>query len=130
MPQPGPLGSAVNAEQPENVADSSTAHPSLMGGERLTPGLCTRPLDTRAPTEQQLRTLRAIIQFFCAHGYSPSNREIGEATGTTSSSLVRSRLFGLEKRGYIALPAWGGKRAICILRDADGHPVRARLVRC
>lgn len=46
--------------------------------------------------------LMAFIRGFVTdHGYPPSVRDIGEATGLASTSSVRHRLRGLEEAGLI-----------------------------
>ena len=47
----------------------------------------------------------AILEFVdgyqCLHGYSPTLREIGGATGISSTYVVHYHLIGLEERGLI-----------------------------
>lgn len=80
-------------------------------------------------TRRQADTLRFIVGFEEAKGYSPSIQEIADGIGSSSKSLLHSYfLKGLEERGYIRrLP--NRARAIEVLspisvpRDINGRPL-------
>lgn len=50
---------------------------------------------------RRVRILDAIERLTATHGFPPTVREIGEATGTRSSSLVHHHLAVLERDGLI-----------------------------
>lgn len=45
--------------------------------------------------------LQAIKAFWAENGFSPSIRDIGEATGVTSTSVIQYHLLRLEQAGLI-----------------------------
>jgi len=74
---------------------------------------------TLTPRQQQ------ITQFIEAclrdHGYSPSMREIGDATGLASTSSVSHQLSVLEKKGIVVR---GARRPTC--RSSGASPRAGR----
>lgn len=54
-----------------------------------------------ALSDRQQRMLLFIRQFLSDHGYPPSNREIGQATGISSTSVVDYNLRRLERKGHL-----------------------------
>lgn len=70
----------------------------------------------RALTERQRLVLQAISTLVSQHGFAPSLREIGEASGLKSTSSVQHQLRALEEKGYIRRDANKG-RAIEIVEQ-------------
>jgi len=54
-----------------------------------------------ALSERQKKILAFIREFTREHGYPPTIREIGEAVGTSSTSVVSYNLGVLQREGYI-----------------------------
>ena len=52
-------------------------------------------------SERQQRMLQFIRAYLSEHGYPPSNREIGQATGISSTSVVDYNLRRLERKGHL-----------------------------
>ncbi len=52
-------------------------------------------------SDRQQRMLVFIRDYLGAHGYPPSNREIGHATGISSTSVVDYNLKRLERKGHL-----------------------------
>ncbi len=52
-------------------------------------------------SERQQKILEFLNQYVEENGYPPSIREIGAATGTSSTSVVSYNLKRLEERGYL-----------------------------
>jgi repressor LexA len=57
-------------------------------------------MDEGLSTRQQ-SMLRFIRDYLAHHGYPPSNREIGHATGISSTSVVDYNLRRLERKGHL-----------------------------
>ena len=53
-------------------------------------------------TPVQRKVLRVVEDFGCRRGYSPTIREIGEATGHASVSAVSHHVRALERKGYLS----------------------------
>ncbi len=53
-------------------------------------------------TERQRKVLEVMQQYSREHGFPPTLREIGEATGLSNVSAVRGHVIAIEKKGYIA----------------------------
>jgi repressor LexA len=53
-------------------------------------------------SERQRRILKFLGEYIAENGYPPSIREIGAATGTSSTSVVTYNLERLEEKGYIS----------------------------
>ncbi len=58
-------------------------------------------MDTRKLSARQTRILEFIQRFLADYGYPPTVREIGEATGISSTSVVDYNLKVLERKGII-----------------------------
>ena len=56
---------------------------------------------SKPPCEQDVRCLRFIADYLLTHGAPPTIREIGSELGLTSTGSVASRVYGLERRGYL-----------------------------
>jgi repressor LexA len=54
-----------------------------------------------ALSDRQQRMLGFIRSYLTEHGYPPSNREIGRATGISSTSVVDYNLRRLERKGHL-----------------------------
>jgi repressor LexA len=52
-------------------------------------------------SDRQQRMLLFIRDYLTEHGYPPSNREIGQATGISSTSVVDYNLRRLERKGHL-----------------------------
>jgi repressor LexA len=52
-------------------------------------------------SDRQQRMLGFIRSYLTEHGYPPSNREIGRATGISSTSVVDYNLRRLERKGHL-----------------------------
>lgn len=52
-------------------------------------------------SERQKSILETIREYLVEYGYPPTIREIGEATGISSTSVVSYNLNALEKKGYL-----------------------------
>jgi len=52
-------------------------------------------------TEKQKKVLEAIENFFLAHGYSPTIRQLGKLLDMTNPSAVFKHIVSLEKKGYL-----------------------------
>src|SRR4051794_23827414 len=52
-------------------------------------------------TDRQMRVVEAIREHTHRHGYPPSMRQIGEATGLASTSSVAYQLTKLEHMGVV-----------------------------
>lgn len=73
--------------------------------------------DTRAADSQQ-QLLLAISIYIRQHGYSPTIRELVEATGAGSTSVVTYRLEALQAAGLVDwLP--GAARTIHLTKRAS-----------
>src|SRR5215217_5414376 len=55
----------------------------------------------RKLSERQQRILEFVLAYTAAHGYPPSIREIGQAVGISSTSVVDYNLRALERSGLI-----------------------------
>jgi repressor LexA len=71
-------------------------------------GLCARwggfveKTATGELTERQREVLGIIVEYITAHGFPPTQREIGEAAGITSTNGVADHLAALERKGFIS----------------------------
>ncbi len=95
----------------------------------------------RELSERQRRILEFIARFQQRHGYPPTVREIGQATDTSSTSVVDYNLRVLERRGYlrrdpevsrglelaqgVAARRGGTVRVPVVGRIAAGEPIEA-----
>ena len=52
-------------------------------------------------SDRQQKMLTFIRDYLADHGYPPSNREIGQATGISSTSVVDYNLKRLERKGHL-----------------------------
>lgn len=52
-------------------------------------------------TERRARVLEAIRQYYAAHGYPPTIREIGRMVGLRSTSTVHTHVRALLDLGYL-----------------------------
>lgn len=52
-------------------------------------------------TEKQKKVLEVIENFFLAHGYSPTIRQLGKLLDMTNPSAVFKHIVSLEKKGYL-----------------------------
>lgn len=57
-------------------------------------------------TERRIQICEFIIQFVAEHGYAPSVREIGRATGMASTSAVQYQILALERAGVLRRQPW------------------------
>ncbi len=55
----------------------------------------------KPPTRAQKRVLDALAEYRETHGHPPTVRQLGEATGLTSTSTVHSHLRALYLKGLI-----------------------------
>lgn len=55
-----------------------------------------------ALSERQQNILKFVGEYITENGYPPSIREIGDATGTSSTSVVSYNLERLEEKGYLS----------------------------
>ncbi|HEY6278045.1 MAG TPA: transcriptional repressor LexA [Streptosporangiaceae bacterium] len=69
-------------------------------------------------TPRQQRIMQVIEASQRRHGYPPSMREIGEATGLASTSSVAHQLSVLERRGYLSRGA--GRPRTAVVRPLSG----------
>ena len=70
-------------------------------------------------TERQRRIMRVIEESVRSHGYPPTLREIGDATGLASTSSVSHQLISLQKKGYVSRGA--GRPRSAVVRPV-AHP--------
>lgn len=69
-------------------------------------------------------TFLAILQYQRQNGFMPSMRDLVEATGINSTSLIRRHLQTLEEEGLIARAA-GKARAIRVIVQSPSREVAA-----
>ena len=89
----------------------------------------------RALSERQQRMLQFIRNYFSEHGRPPTVREIGNAVGISSTSVVDYNLRILERDGHlkrerelsrgIELPGRGAPMIPVVGRIAAGEPIEA-----
>ena len=72
-------------------------------------------------TERQRRIMQVIEESVRSHGYPPTLREIGDATGLASTSSVSHQLISLQKKGYVSRGA-GRPRSAVVRPVADPEP--------
>src|SRR5690349_5682706 len=72
-------------------------------------------------TERQRRIMQVIEESVRGHGYPPTLREIGDATGLASTSSVSHQLISLQKKGYVSRGA-GRPRSAVVRPVADPEP--------
>jgi repressor LexA len=77
--------------------------------------------DGKDPSDKQRKILHFIDSFIDDHDYPPSIRQIQEACGISSTSVVDYNLRALEKGGYI-------RRAREISRGIHGSGKRSRVI--
>jgi repressor LexA len=77
--------------------------------------------DSKDPSDKQRKILQFIDAFIDDHDYPPSIRQIQEACGISSTSVVDYNLRALEKGGYI-------RRAREISRGIHGSGKRSRVI--
>lgn len=93
----------------------------------MTTDLLTSTPRIRPLSARQQAILVAVLEHWSANGYSPSIRELMDATGTSSLSVLRYNLRLLRDRGLLTY-ADGEARTIrpvhaAITGWADGRPV-------
>ena len=74
-------------------------------------------------TERQEEILRTLVSWMREHGYPPTMRELGEATGLSSTRSVSDHLVRLEELGFIRRGR-DRSRAIEILREPPSSALR------
>lgn len=72
--------------------------------------------DATSLSDRQRKVLDAIREHVARHGFAPSFREIGEASGLKSPSSVKHQLQVLADKGFIRMNANKG-RAIELIED-------------
>lgn len=77
--------------------------------------------DASRLTDRQRQVLEAIRTHVAAHGFAPSFREIGEASGLKSPSSVKHQLQVLAEKGFIRMNANKG-RAIELVEEESATP--------
>lgn len=95
---------------------------SRNGGK--SPRTTTRSADLESDSVRG-RILRAIGEYFDEHGYSPTNREIGQAVGIGTPSLTDYHLGILEAQGHLTRRP-GVARGLTLTRPR-GVPIRGRI---
>jgi repressor LexA len=70
---------------------------------------------TATLTPRQKAVLRYLREYRLAHGYAPAMREIMEATGITTTSIVQYDLQALERAGHIRR-VFGQPRTIVLVQ--------------
>ncbi|MNS19288.1 LexA repressor [compost metagenome] len=68
-------------------------------------------------TKRQTEALMHIQKFTAEHHYPPTNRELAEVMGISSTSTIHRYLDGLEKSGFITREE-GKPRALRVIRHA------------
>ncbi|MNR93697.1 LexA repressor [compost metagenome] len=68
-------------------------------------------------TKRQAEALMHIQIFTTKHNYPPTNRELADIMGVSSSSTVHGFLDRLEKKGFISRED-GKPRALKVIRNA------------
>lgn len=85
-------------------------------------------LDRNELTARQQAVLDYLHLYTLRHGYQPTVREIGLATGIGSPNGIMGHTRGLQKKGWITLGKGrvqgeeGRSRAIRFLAQPDGRP--------
>jgi len=69
-------------------------------------------------SERQRRILQVIREFLDEYGYPPTIREIGEAVGISSTSVVSYNLKVLERKGYLKRNR-EISRGLCLVEGPD-----------
>ena len=72
-------------------------------------------------TERQRRIMQVLEESVRLHGYPPTLREIGDATGLASTSSVSHQLVSLQRKGYVSRGA-GRPRSAVVRPVADPEP--------
>ncbi|HEX6858503.1 MAG TPA: transcriptional repressor LexA [Streptosporangiaceae bacterium] len=72
-------------------------------------------------TDRQRRIMQVIEESVRRHGYPPTLREIGDATGLASTSSVSHQLISLQRKGYVSRGA-GRPRSAVVRPVADPGP--------
>lgn len=72
-------------------------------------------------TDRQRRIMQVIEESVRRHGYPPTLREIGDATGLASTSSVSHQLISLQRKGYVSRGA-GRPRSAVVRPVADPEP--------
>src|SRR5690242_4112702 len=72
-------------------------------------------------TDRQRKIMQVIEDSVRLHGYPPTLREIGDATGLASTSSVSHQLMSLQKKGYVSRGA-GRPRSAVVRPVADPEP--------
>ena len=83
--------------------------------------------DASALTDRQRKVLDAIRDHVSKHGFAPSFREIGEASGLKSPSSVKQQLQSLADKGLIRMNANKG-RAIELVEEDPPSPQAATVL--
>jgi repressor LexA len=80
-------------------------------------------------SERQRNILRYMETYLDGHGFPPTIREIGEATGINSTSVVNYNLNKLVEAGYLSREARAsrGLRLVKNSRKSAAQPVQAAL---
>lgn len=74
---------------------------------------------TNALTERQQQVWKCVACYIDDQGYPPSVRDIMQATGLTSTSLVGRYLDDLHRKGYIRRTSWISRGIVLLV-----HPGR------
>lgn len=77
--------------------------------------------DAAALSDRQRKVLDAIREHVAKHGFAPSFREIGEASGLKSPSSVKHQLQVLSDKGFIRMNANKGRAIELIENDQTAH---------
>lgn len=77
--------------------------------------------------KRQQQILTFIRSFVAERGISPSNREIGDAVGLSSSSTTHSHITALEVKGYIRRDP-GKPRSIQLVEQVAPGPSRVQVL--
>lgn len=77
--------------------------------------------------KRQSQILDFIRAFVAEKGFSPSNREIGDAVGLSSSSTTHSHIAALEVKGYIRRDP-GKPRSIQLVEQVAPGPSRVQVL--
>ena len=78
-------------------------------------------------SERQTRMVEFIRSFILDNGYPPSIRQIGDAVGISSTSVVNYNLNILQRAGYITRDRTVS-RGIKINQAADASPLRPNVI--
>jgi len=74
----------------------------------------------RRLTERRIKILEAIRQYYAAHGYPPTLREIGEMVGLRSVATVYTHVRALLDMGYLRTGGAARPRTLIPKERVDG----------